>query len=223
MKGTFKITFLSMIVCCLMGLEVYGQISTAYGISSVDGINLDYPRRYGVHFAYERPRSEVNTFYLRLKTTFPIRQAGEGQVEFIDFNNPIPGMPSTMQVDVQNRSSYWSLDGGTRIYFYNTYDAGFALYGGLTMKGIYSKFRQRFGEFDETIYQPSNQFPEEIGIFYGIGGNIGFKHQLISGTGNIMCDFGVDLVQSLTQNNIIGNEIAVLGFVINLAYRFDHF
>lgn len=223
MKNIFRLLLFWVLFCCLNYTELHGQISTTYGISSVDGVNLDYPRRYGVHFAYERPRSEVNTFYLRLKTTFPIRQAGEGQVELIDFNNPIPGMPSTQQVDVQNRSSYWSLDGGTRIYFYNTYDDGFALYGGVTMKGIYSRFRQRFDEFDETIYQPSNQFPDEIGLFYGLGGNIGFKYQLISGTGNIMCDLGVDLVQSLTQNNIITNELSSLGFVINLAYRFDHF
>lgn len=200
-----------------------GQAGVGGGLSTMDAVGIDFPRRFGGNIFFEVPRNEVNSFYLRTVIMVPSVTSGNATAEIIDFNNLPPGAPSVITIDAENRSSYISLDGGTRVYLYNTYDAGLALFGSITLKGIYSKYKRRFSDFNTDLYAVTEgAFDDEFGLFLGVSGNLGIKYQLPT-SGDILFDIGIDLLRSLTQENIMGNVLSPVALCINLSYRFNYY
>ena len=213
--------YFSVLLFCitmLMSNNGVSQYSLGGGLSTFGSFETDFTR-YGIHAFYEAPRNEVNSFFIRGTLTLPINFYDSINVEG-DINNP-PN-PFVKTVELRRRTSLFSVDGGTRVYLFNTYDAGFSVYGGFHLRGFLSTYSERLGEYDEDLYSPSQgALPSSTSLLLGIGGNVGFKHQLPM-NGALTFDLVVDLIRRLHDPAaILTNEIAPLSFSFNVGYRFD--
>lgn len=201
-----------------------GQYSLGGGITTVHGAGIDITR-YGLNAYYEVPRTEVNTFYIRPSLMLPQKfENNNGTIELTEeaFNQGVS--PSVIgNLRTIEKTSFFSLDGGTRIYFINTYDAGFSLYGGGHLKGIVSSYSQEI-DIDDLEVDPNNYVmpgDKTYALLFSFGGNFGAKYQLPY-RGAIVFDLALDLISRLYDPAaILGNEISPLSLSFNLAYRFD--
>lgn len=219
-----KISLFQKLILALMFVLTSSGISAQYsiggGLSAFGGFDTEFTR-IGINGFYEVPRNEVNTFYIRGTLTIPLNVIDTINVE----GNPNnPPTPFVKQVELKRRTTMFSVDGGTRIYLYNTYDAGFAVYGGFHLKGILASYSERLGDYDTDLYTPQQgTFPKSTSLLMSIGGNLGFKYQLPM-NGSITADVTVDVIRRLHDPaSILGQEIAPLSFSLNLGYRFDWF
>ncbi len=213
--------YLFIFILIFSGQYSISQYSLGGGITAMSGFD-DSPTFVGVNGFYEAPRNELQTFFIRAGLFLPKRFFDETNVEAIDFDNP--PTPFVKTVDLQRRTTLITLDGGNRMYLYNTYDAGLALYGGINLKGLLATYSERLGEYDETLYQPSDGvMPRSTSLLLSFGGNIGVKYQLPY-RGALVFDIGLDLIRRMHDPAfILGNEIAPLSYTINIGYRFDWF
>lgn len=205
---------------------VHSQFSAGGGLSSFVGIGNSFQgesfrTRYGINMFYEQPRNEINTFYLRTMITLPINNFDSINISKKPDQFSTPG-PSVKTISLRRRTTMFSIDGGTRTYFFNTFEMGTAFYGSLHLRGIIASYGEELSEFDETIYEPSNPpFEKEFALLMGIGGNLGVKYQLPY-RGSLTFDIALDLIRRLHDPAfILGNDISPLSFTFNLAYRFD--
>lgn len=214
-----KIVTIALISMCISSLNA--QFSIGIGPSSFLGIGTDSITRYGVNMFFEQPRNEVNTFYLRGLLTLPMNTYDSININKKPDQFLTPG-PSVKTIGLRRRSTMFSVDGGTRAYFLNTYEVGTAFYGSLHLKGIIASYGEELNEFDQSIYEPSNPpLEREYALLLGIGGNLGVKYQLPS-RGSITFDIALDLFRRLYDPIVIlGNEISPLSMTFNLAYRLD--
>lgn len=219
-----KVLFLLLVIICLGNLRA--QFSIGVGPSSFLGVGTDpfgerFVTRYGINVFYEQPRNEVNTFYLRGLLTVPVSRFDSVNVSKKPDQLGTPG-PSIKTISLKRRTTMFSVDGGTRTYFLNTFEVGTAFYGSLHLRGIIASYGEEYGEFDETIYEPSNPpFDKEYALLMGFGGNLGVKYQLPY-RGSVTFDVVLDLIRGLYDPAfILGNDISPLSFSFNLAYRFD--
>ena len=202
----------------------FGQYSLGGGISTVHGAGIDITR-YGINAYFEVPRTEVNTFYIRPSLMLPQKfESNNGSIETTPeaFNQGVsPSVISNLRTT--EKTSFFSVDGGTRIYFINTYDAGFSLYGGGHLKGIVSSYSQEIDleglDIDPNDYVTPGD--KTYSLLFSFGGNFGAKYQLPY-RGAIVFDLALDLISRLYDPAaILGNEISPLSLSFNLAYRFD--
>lgn len=222
MENKLKIVLLAFFT--VLSTITIGQYSLGGGISTVHGAGIDITR-YGLNAYYEVPRTEVNTFYLRPTLMLPQKfESNNGSIETTDeaFNQGVsPSVISNLRT--VEKTSYFSVDGGTRIYFINTYDAGFSLYGGGHLKGIVSSYSQNVDISGLSIDPNDYKIPENktYALLFSFGGNFGAKYQLPY-RGAIVFDLALDLISRLYDPAaILGNEISPLSLSFNLAYRFD--
>lgn len=215
-----------VIIVLLFVSSIKAQFSVGVGPASFVGVGSDpsgedFTTRYGINVFYEQPRNEVNTFYLRGLLTIPINRYDSVNISKKPDQLGTPG-PSVKTVSLRRRTTMFSVDGGTRSYFFNTFEVGTAFYGSLHLRGIIASYGEEFGEFDESIYEPSNPpFDREYSLLMGFGGNLGVKYQLPY-RGSITFDIALDLIRSLHDPAfVLGNDISPLSFSFNLAYRFD--
>lgn len=223
-----KLKIIAIAIFSILTTLSFGQYSIGGGITTVHGAGIDITR-YGLNAYYEVPRTEVNTFYIRPSLMLPQKfESNNGSIEVTDeaFNQGVsPSVISNLR-SVQ-KTSFFSVDGGTRIYFINTYDAGFSLYGGGHLKGIISNFSEEVDissletnpDFDPNNYNiPENS---AYALLFSFGGNFGAKYQLPY-RGAIVFDLALDLISRLYDPmQVLGNEISPLSLTFNLAYRFD--
>jgi hypothetical protein len=219
-----KLKILLLIVFSTLSTVSFGQYSIGGGISTLHGAGIDITR-YGINAYYEAPRTEVNTFYIRPTLMLPQKfVSNNGSIETTDeaFNQGVS--PSVIgDLRTVEKTSYFSLDGGTRIYFINTYDAGFSLYGGGHLKGIISSYSQEIDISGLSIDPNNYKIPGDktYALLFSFGGNFGAKYQLPY-RGAIVFDLALDLISRLYDPAVIlGNEISPLSLSFNLAYRFD--
>lgn len=215
-----KLKIIIVVVFSIISTISVGQYSLGGGISTLHGAGIDITR-YGLNMYYETPRTEVNTFYLRPTLMLPQKFSDETSVEATSFDVTPQKLEGVRVVD---KTSYFSVDGGTRIYFINTYDAGFSLYGGGHLKGIVSAFSREYdisdGSIDPNDYNIENIEPQ-YSLLFSFGGNFGAKYQLPY-RGAIVFDLALDLISRLYDPaSILGQEISPLSLSFNLAYRFD--
>lgn len=222
MENKLKIVLLAFFT--VLSTITIGQYSLGGGISTVHGAGIDITR-YGLNAYYEVPRTEVNTFYLRPTIMLPQKfESNNGSIEVTDeaFQQGVsPSVISNLRT--VEKTSYFSVDGGTRIYFINTYDAGFSLYGGGHLKGIISSYSQNVDISGLSIDPNDYKIPEDktYALLFSFGGNFGAKYQLPY-RGAIVFDLALDLISRLYDPAaILGNEISPLSLSFNLAYRFD--
>lgn len=215
-----------VIIVLLFVSSIKAQFSVGIGPSSFVGIGSSpsgegFATRYGISAFYEQPRNEINTFYLRGILTLPINRFDSLNVSHKP-NVPPGSGPSVLTVDLRRRTTMFSIDGGTRTYFFNTYEVGTAFYGSLHLRGIIASYNEELGEYDESIYEPSNPIPGiQYSLLMGVGGNLGVKYQLPY-KGIITFDAAIDLIRRLHDPAfILVNDISPLSLTFNLAYRFD--
>jgi hypothetical protein len=220
-----KLKILILVVFTGFSTLSLGQYSVGGGISTLHGAGIDITW-YGLNAYYESPRTEVNTFYIRPTLMLPQKSTNNsGVINMTDeaFNQ---GVSSTSIIDSLRsveKVSYFSLDGGTRIYFINTYDAGFSLYGGGHLKGIVSRYSREVDLTGLTVDLDNYQDPNSkaYALLFSFGGNFGAKYQLPY-RGAIVFDLALDLISRLYDpEGVLGIEISPLSLSFNLAYRFD--
>ncbi|PHR49258.1 MAG: hypothetical protein COA32_04185 [Fluviicola sp.] len=219
-----KIKILMLVVFATISTLTFSQYSVGGGISTLHGAGIDITR-YGLNVYYETPRTEVNTFYIRPTLMLPqkfISNNGSIQTTEEAFNQGVS--PSVIDnLRSVEKTTYFSIDGGTRIYFINTYDAGFSLYGGGHLKGIISNYSNEVDltglSIDPNNYVVPNT--KAYALLFSFGGNFGAKYQLPY-RGAIVFDLAIDLISRLYDPAVVlGNEISPLSLSFNLAYRFD--
>lgn len=219
-----KLKLLVIAVFSTLSVVSYGQYSLGGGISTLHGAGIDITR-YGLNMYYEVPRTEVNTFYLRPTLMLPQKfESNNGSIEVTDEAFQQGVSPSVIgNLRSVQKTSYFSVDGGTRIYFINTYDAGFSLYGGGHLKGILSNYSEEVDISNLSIDPNNYNIPENsaYALLFSFGGNFGAKYQLPY-RGAIVFDLALDLISRLYDPmQVLGNEISPLSLSFNLAYRFD--
>lgn len=220
-----KLKIFVLFVFSVISTLSFGQYSIGGGVSTLHGAGIDITR-YGLNAYYETPRTEVNTFYIRPTLMLPQKfESNNGSIEVTDeaFNEGVS--PSVINnLRTVEKTTYFSVDGGTRIYFINTYDAGFSLYGGGHLKGIISNYSQEIDLTGLSIDPDNYMIPgnnKTYALLFSFGGNFGAKYQLPY-RGAIVFDLALDLISRLYDPaTILGNEISPLSLSFNLAYRFD--
>lgn len=211
-----KILYIVLVI--FMPLIAVAQYSIGGGFIAKSCLNSSYNWN-GLHAFVELPRTEVNTFYIRASLMLPIRSADSVNVTAVDFSVS----PQQMRVGVNQRSTYFSIDGGNRTYFMNSYDAGIAPYFASQFRGILGGFSEQFSDFDETKYSAPSVFGRRNSVFIGMGVNIGLKYQLPL-RGALTFDLGAEYIMTLFDNaQMMGAEFTPIGLFFNVAYRFDKF
>jgi hypothetical protein len=214
-----KLLKLLMFVLLLSPFQlVFSQYSAGGGITTFHGAGTEV-NRFGFNAFFEQPQSSVRTAYIRTTLLFPQKYEFETTIEAVDLSV----QPQKLPVRTVSKTSFFSVDGGNRVYFINDYDIGFALYGGFHLKGILSSFSNELlipSNVNVDDYQTSTG-PSQMSLLLGTGINAGAKYQLPM-RGAITFDVVFELISRMYDpGNILGNEIAPLSLSFNLAYRFD--
>lgn len=199
----------------------FAQYSAGFGLSTFHGANIDI-NRIGFNAFYEQPNSDVRTTYFRASYMFPQKDATTTKIDAID----ITVQPQKIDATEIARTSFFSVDGGNRIYFINDYDIGFSIYGGFHLKGILSSSSTEYELPDSVNISDYNATPRDpmYALLISFGVNAGAKYQLPT-RGAVNLDFTLDVVSRLydppNPNPILGYYVSPLSFSVNLAYRFD--
>lgn len=213
-----KIRGLLFIVAFCSSALVYGQYSAGFGLSSFHGANIDI-NRFGFNAFFEQPNSDIRTTFFRATYMLPQKNESATQIEALDFGT----QPQKVDARQIAKTSFFSVDGGNRIYFLNDYDIGFALYGGFHLRGILSSFSREYIVPDTINVEEynTNALPPQYSLLISFGVSAGAKYQLPL-RGAINLDFTLDVVSRLYDPmGILGQEISPLSVSVNLAYRFD--
>lgn len=204
----------------------YSQFSLGGGVSTFHGLNIDV-NRTGFNFFVEVPRSTDMTMFIRGTYMLPDKTTGYTDIEA----KVIGTTPSKATAELISKTSFFSVDGGTRHYFINDYDVGFSLFASPHLKGILASYSADYrvpSGLNPSDYQPSNSpnsnlsgLSPQYSLLFAFGGTVGVKYQLPT-RGALLFDLGLELLTALHDPYaILGNEISPLSFSFNLGYRFD--
>lgn len=209
---------IKLLFLVVTGIQFIGhaQYSAGGGYTFYKSLNSTITWQ-GIQAFVEIPRTESNTFFLRASYMFPKRLNDSINVTAFEFATA----PQQLQVDRLRKSSFFSIDGGNRTYFMNSYDAGIAPYFSSHARGIFGTYSESIGDFDATKYQAPNNFSKATSLLIGMGLNLGVKYQLPY-RGALTFDIGAEYVLALYDAaQFMGNEITPISFFANLSYRFD--
>lgn len=221
----FKLIIFSVLVAIFSFTNIsIAQYSLGGGISTFHGLNLPI-HRFGFNFFAEIPKSPNNTFSIRAVYMLPNKNTNT-----VWASGKTPAVsPAQIQVTEIGQTSYFAIDGGSRFYFINDYDIGFAVYAGGFIKGILSSYKSTYdmnGDYSKSDYitednRPLEGSPLARSIFISFGGSVGIKYQLPT-RGAFTFDVSGEVISRLMDPyQILGNEISPVSFSMNLAYRFD--
>jgi len=216
MGSKLKTVLLTLTLCC--SAMVQAQYSAGFGLTSFHGANIDI-NRVGFNAFFEQPNSDIRTSYYRATFLIPQKTESNTQIDALDFGT----QPQKLDAREIAKTSFFSIDGGQRVYFLNDYDIGFALYGGFHLRGILSSFSREYIVPDTIAVDEYNTqaIPRQYSLLLAFGVNVGAKYQLPT-RGAINLDFTLDVVSRLYDPmTILGQEISPLSVSVNLAYRFD--
>jgi hypothetical protein len=211
-----KIVLLLMLVISL-GLEA--QVGLSGGISSVKGFGVPKPYM-GLHLGVEIPRDDAISFYGRATFSLPNRGDFEGltYATAIDMTTT----PYLQQITYNDKMNYTILEGGSRHYIGDGYDAGFGAYGGTNLSILFNKVSRDYSEFDRSKYQlDANQNMESGSIFnLGLGLTGGVKNTF-AGIGTLYFDVNVSyLIISLPSNSLAQQGELYTPLLFNFALGF---
>lgn len=216
-----KMKFMLFVAAVFSVMTVGAQYSVGGGLSTLHGAGIDV-NRTGLHVFYEEPISNSRTQFYRATFMFPSKNSRQGSLEAVDFSVS----PQKITVDEISKTNFISVDGGNRVYFINDYDIGFALYGGLHLKGILMIKSSDYSNFPEGVSISDYKVPQSRSLFSllaSFGANFGAKYQ-IPGRGAITADIAGDLITPMIdQGQVMNSEISALSISLNFAYRFDFY
>jgi hypothetical protein len=210
-----KFNLIVLIVICF---QFIGQTQYSAGGGYTYYKSLNSPITWqGIQAFVEFPRTESNTFFLRASYMFPKRLNDSINVTAFAFTTS----PQQLEVDRLRKSSFFSIDGGNRTYFMNTYDAGIAPYFSSHARGIFGTYSESYGDYDETKYEAPNDFSKATSLLIGMGINLGVKYQLPY-RGALTFDIGAEYVLALYDAaQFMGNELTPISVFANVSYRVD--
>lgn len=187
-------------------LGSFAQYSIGGGLSMLNTLEFNGQWSPGLNISGEFPNTENQTFIGKL-TVFAPRTTNNGPEIYVSETDEF----------IQNtiKDNIFSFDAGTRRYFFNTYDVGPAMYGGVNLKGTVNTYRVQNNLPDSE--EPDTRGYAILGSVYGY---LGFKYQLPYRSA-VFIDAGFDLVVF----PVIGADPALPGFffTVNAGYRFDIF
>lgn len=214
------------VVLMLFNFVGHAQYSAGGGYTIYKSLNSTVTWQ-GLNAFLEVPRTESNTFFVRATMMLPQNNTNELSLYATAYE--LSTSPQQVPVDVEqiSRTSFFSIDGGNRTYFVNTYDAGIAPYVGSNVRGILGTAKSSVrttSDFDSEKYQsPVTESSDKTSsIFVGMGVNAGVKYQLPY-RGAINFDIGVEYVLALydAAEFFQYGELTPISFFANLSYRFD--
>lgn len=225
MGNKIIVTFLSLFLT-VIGSNSIAQYSLGGGIGTFHGLNTDI-NRTGLNVFVEVPKSSDATLFIRASYMLPNKFTEIGSIEAKDFLT----QPSKAEAEKITKTSFFSVDGGTRYYFINDYDVGFSIFAGPHIKGILASYGSEYrlpAGINADDYQTSTSPQQSLtelrpiySLLFAFGGTVGVKYQLPY-RGAIMFDVGMELITRLHDPTpILGYEISPLSFSFNLGYRFD--
>lgn len=213
-----------VIALIMLPLLSFGQYSIGAGASTYLGLNIS-TIRYGFNVYGEFPRSNRNTFAIRATYMLPVKVQDIATV-----SGKLGVSPAMADATRTQKTTFFSIDGGTRYYFVNDYDIGFSVFAGGYLKGILSSYSASYrmeGNLDPDDYvigsssQELTDISPKYSVLFGFGGIVGVKYNLPT-RGAIVFDLGIEFVSRLMDPyGILGYEISPLSMHLNLAYRFD--
>lgn len=227
------IIFLGILFTFMSNIS-WTQYSLGGGISTYHGLNLKSKvNRFGINGFVELPKTNDVVLFIRAAYMFP-----EKEIDGVDIINK-SNSSDTLSADFISKTSYFAVDGGTRHYFINDYDIGFALFAGPHIKGILTSYSENYRipdgiNPDNYVVNPppkpdGGTAPQKnitntdpiYSLLFAFGGTVGVKYQLPY-KGALMFDLGLEIVTGLYDPaRVLGNEISPLSFSFNLGYRFD--
>lgn len=225
MGNKLIIVFLSVLFAFISNSGL-SQYSLGGGISSFHGLNIGI-NRIGINGFVELPKDNDVTLFIRGTYMLPVKDSRMADIEAIDFGIT----PAKAEADIVAKTSYFAIDGGTRHYFINDYDVGFALFAGPHIKGILASYSVDYrvpNGLDPNDYKPVGTNEQSLtgldpqySLLFAFGGTVGVKYQLPY-RGALMFDLGLEIVTQLYDPySILGNDISPLSISFNLGYRFD--
>lgn len=180
----------------------------------------------GLHIGLEIPRDDAISIYGRLAHHFA--RSGQDSLPFSAIANDVMTSPYVITVNGVSRMNYTTLEGGTRYYLGDGYDFGWAAYGGSNLMLIFNGVRNRYDEFDETLYTLSNTSGDRGSIFslaFGLSGGLKYSFEEI---GTLYFDMSLNYVifgqasnEAAAQQFQQGGLYQPLLFTFNMGFRRD--
>lgn len=179
----------------------------------------------GLHVGVEIPRDDAVSLYGRLSHYFA--QSSQDSIYVSAIARDLTTSPYVINVAGVARMSYTTLEGGTRYYLGDGYDFGWAAYGGSNLTLIFNGVRNRYGRFNETLYELQTDGAQRGTIFslaFGLGGGVKYS---VEDRGTFYFDASLAYVIFGQASNGVAEQAAVVGlyrpllFTFNLGYRRD--
>lgn len=210
-------------IVSLLSFSTFSQTGIAVGGSIINGFGSEkfLP---GINLGVEIPRDNESSIYVR--TSFSARSTTTESVLFQAID-PLTS-PVVKNGVSEFKNGMFNIEGGTRYYFGEGYDSGWALYGGtMVMLNTNGVVRREAEGVDETKYE----FVTSLGEAYpkkgrivslNIGLNVGVKKHI--GVGMLFFDMTAAYSLLGLPSNDLANDygsFSPLIFAINFGFRRD--
>ncbi len=212
----------------VLSFQSISQISINAGTGVLKGFTVPKPF-FGFHGGIELPRSNDVTFYGRVGYYFPQKEDDKYStyVTAVD----VTTTPNVLSVNYVSKTSYFTIEGGTRRYLGNDYDNGFSLYGGTNFMLFFNTVKRDYEKSDVTgvfqwepnyITSPNEQDKGNIiSIAAGLQGGLKYT---IPATGTFYFDINGQYALFGKANNqtaSFSQLYSQLFFTFNVGYRKD--
>ncbi len=215
--------FLVFIAIALSGTS-FAQVGVSAGGNMLVGFGAQ--RTWGgLHIGLEVPRDDAVSIYGRISHYFP--QSGRDSIATFATARDITTSPYTISVNGVSRMNYTTIEGGTRYYLGDGYDFGWAAYGGSNLMLIFNGVRNRYADFNETLYELDDGGAQRGTIFslaFGLGGGLKYS---VENAGTFYFDMSLAYVILGQASNQVAQQAANVGlyspllFSFNMGYRRD--
>ncbi|XOV67254.1 MAG: hypothetical protein ACFHU9_16685 [Fluviicola sp.] len=200
-----------------VGVNGGGNMLVGFGSQRVWG---------GLHMGLEIPRDDAVSIYGRLSHYFS--RSGQDSIYASAVARDISTTPYVINVAGVPRMNYTTLEGGTRYYLGDGYDFGWAAYGGSNLMLIFNGVRNRYENYDESLYELQDSGAQRGTIFslaFGLGGGLKYSMENV---GTVYFDLALAYVLLGQPSNELATNVAnnsglwsPLLFTFNMGYRRD--
>ncbi|MBL1280320.1 MAG: hypothetical protein COA33_008620 [Fluviicola sp.] len=211
-----------VIIMVFLGASSFAQVSITAGPSMLLGTVSAAKPWAGFHFGLEIPRDDQVTIYGRFTHHFGQLSSDSTPVllspidPLTNFNYPIISSRASMNYNI--------LEGGTRYYLGNGFDFGWAAYGGSNVMIVFSRIKNRYDDYDESLYKIDPiQNPDKgtiFGLGVGLGGGVKYTFPRF---GTLYTDLNINymLLGTTSTPQPDGSLYSPLLFNFNIGYRKD--
>lgn len=211
-----------LLVLLMSVFGVNAQVGVGAGFSLLKGFGST-PAFPGMHIMVEVPRDDAVTFYGRFTTTLMSTEKPDGTNYTYAVARDVSTNPYQIQVYYDSKINHNIIEGGTRYYFGEGYDSGFAGYGGGNFMLDINSVKRKYDDFDEVKYEiPSTEYSKGSILSIGVGVAGGVKYTF-AGIGSLYLDCGLSYLllaqpSNPTAQHGIGS-LSRFNFLIGLGFR----